>query len=103
MLLHSEILPAIGLMGLYARKPDFIACKQQRPRPACALAQSDQCWNLESTIAQLAERKKSIFWRVFVAEQAGLGLTWSETEKTGFLMSRCNFSLVLKKLLKVTV
>ena len=29
-------------MGLGARKPVFGACKQQRHRPACASAQSDQ-------------------------------------------------------------
>ena len=30
-------------MGLEVRKPDFVACKQQRPRPACASAQFDHC------------------------------------------------------------
>ena len=29
-------------LGLYARKWDFVVCKQQRRRPACAFAQSDQ-------------------------------------------------------------
>ena len=29
-------------MGLYLRKPDFIACEQQRRRPACSSAQSEQ-------------------------------------------------------------
>ena len=35
-------------MGLIARKPDFVACEQQRRRPACASAQSDQrlCFSL---------------------------------------------------------
>ena len=30
-------------MGLDARNPDFVACEQQRRRPACASTQSDQC------------------------------------------------------------
>ena len=29
-------------MGLDVRNPDFAACEQQRCRPACASAQSDQ-------------------------------------------------------------
>ena len=29
-------------MGPDARKPDFVACEQQRCRTACAYAQSDQ-------------------------------------------------------------
>ena len=29
-------------LGLEARKPNFAACEQQRRRPACASAQSDQ-------------------------------------------------------------
>ena len=35
-------------MGLDARKPDFVACEQQRRRPAGAYAQSDQhlCFSL---------------------------------------------------------
>ena len=28
--------------GLYIRKPDFVACEQQRRRPACTYLQSDQ-------------------------------------------------------------
>ena len=42
---------------------------------------------LESTNSQLAACKISIFYIIYVAEQAGLGLTWSETPKTGFLVS----------------
>ena len=30
-------------MGLDARKPNFVACKQQRCRPACTVARSDHC------------------------------------------------------------
>ena len=37
-LLHSEAL----IKRPPRKKPDFVACKQQRPRPACASVQSDQ-------------------------------------------------------------
>ena len=30
-------------MDLVARKSDFVACEQQRRRPACTDVQSDQC------------------------------------------------------------
>ena len=35
-------------MGIAARNPDFVACEQQRHRPACAFALSDQrhCYSL---------------------------------------------------------
>ena len=43
---------------------------------------------LESTISRLATREFSNFLLVSVAEQAGLSLDFSETQKTGFLASR---------------
>ena len=30
-------------IGLVLRKPVFVVCEQQKRRPACASAQSDQC------------------------------------------------------------
>ena len=35
-------------MGIVARIPDFVACEEQRRRPACAAAKSDQhlCYSL---------------------------------------------------------
>ena len=39
---------------------------------------------LDSIMTPLATGKISIFWLVFVAEQADLNLKWSETTKTGF-------------------
>ena len=40
-------------MGLDMRKPVFRVCEQQRDRPACASAQSDQglCYSLLSKLA----------------------------------------------------
>ena len=43
---------------------------------------------LDSIIPILAKSKISRLWLVSVAEQAGLGLTWLETPKTGFLVTR---------------
>ena len=65
--------------------------EQQRHRPACASAQSDQCLCfrfLETIISKLATCKFSTFLLVYVAEQAGLNLVLSETPKTGFLAAR---------------
>ena len=39
-------------------------------------------------ITQCAVYKISIFQLVYVAEQAGLSLTWSDTPETGFLATR---------------
>ena len=43
---------------------------------------------LNSIMSILAIDKISRLWLVFVAEQAGLSLTWSQTPRTGFLMTR---------------
>ena len=43
---------------------------------------------LESIISKLAMGEISIFKLVFVAEQAGLSLTFSENPKTGFVATR---------------
>ena len=43
-------------MGLNVRKPDVVACQQQRRRPACAFTKSDQClcYSLSSKYNNLA-------------------------------------------------
>ena len=43
---------------------------------------------LESIISKLAIGDISIFKLVFVAEQTGLSLAYSETPKTGFVVTR---------------
>ena len=68
-------------------------CEQQRCRPACASAQSDQRLKFvirfwESTISKLATSEMSIFYLVSVAVETGLSLTLSETPTTGFLATR---------------
>ena len=60
-------------------------CEQQRSRLACD-------YFLESIISKLATSKISFFKLVSVAEQTGLGITWMETPKTGYLRSNPNLS-----------
>ena len=73
------------------RKPVYAICEQQRRRSACVSVQSDQCLFvrcLDSIIIPLLDIDKiSSLQLVSVADQAGLSLPWSETRKTGFLMT----------------
>ena len=72
------------------RKPVHTICEQQRRRSAFASAQSDQrlCFRCLNSISLLALAEISSLYLVSVAEQAGLSLTWLETPKTGFLVTR---------------
>ena len=45
---------------------------------------------MESIKSRLARGKISIFYLVFVAEQAGLSITLSEIPKTGFVVTQSN-------------
>ena len=66
-------------------------CEQQRRRTACISLHTVQhlfFHLLENIISKLATREISLFYLVYVAEQAGLGMTWSEATKTGFLASK---------------
>ena len=63
-------------------------CEQQRCRPACASAQTDQrlCYSLfRITISRHATREISIFQLVSIAEETGLSLAFSEDLKTGLV------------------
>ena len=67
------------------RKPFFAICQQQRRRSACACVQSDQrlCFCcLDSIIPLVSISKISSLYLASVAAQ-----TWSQTPKTGFLMT----------------
>ena len=84
------------------RKPVYAVCEQQRRRSACASAQSDQrlyfrC--LDSMIPLVSTSEISSLHLVSVAAQAGLCLTWSQTTKTGFLVTRRNYKSCLKFLM----
>ena len=65
----------------------YIICEQQRRRSACASAQSDQrlCFRcLDSVMSLVSVTKTSNLVLAFVAEQASLSLTWSETPEDTF-------------------
>ena len=78
-------------MSPFMRKPVYAICEQQRHRSACISAQSDQCLCCllpDRIIPLLAISKNSRLWLASEAEQPGLSLSWSETPKTGFLVTR---------------
>ena len=78
-------------MGLDARKPVFggFANNKGADQPAHtrSLISTFVIRYLESIISRLASSEISTFSLVFVAEETGLNLTFSETPKTGFLAS----------------
>ena len=65
-----------------------VICEQQRRRPACASAQSDQrifavrCLDGKISLDSIAEISRLQLGSV--ASQAGLSLTWSETPEDTF-------------------
>ena len=59
----------------------------QPAHPHC-LASTFVIHLLESIIHKLGRSEILIFYLVSVAEQIGLSLSWSETPKTGFLVTR---------------
>ena len=74
-------------------KTCFAIGEQQRRRSDCAGAQSDQrlsCSLLDSIIHLVSISETSSLQLVSVAEQAGLSLNWSQTLKTGFLLTELN-------------
>ena len=78
-------------MSHVMRKPVYAICVQQRRRSVCASAQSDQrlCFRfLDSIIPLLSISEIPSLYLASVAEQAGLSLSWSQTPKTGFLLTR---------------
>ena len=78
------------------RKPAYAICKQQRRRSACASAQSDQPFVvrcLVSIIPLVSIPEISILYLFSVAAQAGLSLSWSQTPKTDFLVTRLTILL----------
>ena len=73
------------------RKPAFAICEQQRRRSACSSTQSDHAFIvrcLDSIIPLVSISEISRFYLASVAAQAGLCLTWSQTPKTDFLVTR---------------
>ena len=88
-------------MGLAARKRVFGGLRTTQAQTSLrSLISAFVICLLESILYKLATSEISIFQVVSVAEQAGLGMTISETPKTGFLASRpicfgCSISFFL--------
>ena len=76
------------------RKPVYAICEQQRRRSACASAQSIQCLccSLPSKIPLVSIFEMSSLCLASASAHAGLCLTWSQTPKTGFLVTRLTWS-----------
>ena len=75
-------------MVLDSKKSDYVACKQQSHRPACASSQYGQPFFIlfmESIVVSLAPFKNFNVQLVSVAEKTGLSLTLLETPKAGRL------------------
>ena len=62
-----------------------------QPAHLCSLISAFVVRCLDSIIPLLAIAEISRVQLVSVAEQASLSLTWSQTVKTGFLMTRLNY------------
>ena len=79
-------------MGLDTRKTclgGFVNNKgADQPVHPCSLINAFVISLLENIISKFATSKISLSQLVSVAEQADLGMTWSETPKTGFLASQ---------------
>ena len=78
-------------MTHFMTKPAFAICKQQRRRSACTSAQSNQrlCVRcLDCIIPLVSITEISSLCLASLAAQAGWSFTWSQTPKTGFLVTR---------------
>ena len=74
--------------GLDARKPVFGGLRTTKAQTRLRIRAVESALLLERFICRRATREISIFYLVFVAEQAGLSLVLSETPKTGFVATR---------------
>ena len=81
------------------RKPDYAVYEQQRRRSACASAQSISAFvvrcmdNIIPLVCiSVCISEISILYLASVAVQPGLCLTWSQTPKSGFLITGLNLN-----------
>ena len=69
------------------RKPVYAICEQQRRRSACESSTFVvRCH--DSVISLVSISEISSLYLASVAEQASLSLSWSQTQKTGYLATR---------------
>ena len=66
-----------------------------QPVHLCSLISTFVVRCLDSIISLVSITELSSLWLVTAAEQAGLSLTWSKTEETGFLVMRLIYKFVL--------
>ena len=93
--LSNEFSGATCKMSHVMRKPVYAICEQHWRRSACASAQSDSAFVVrcrDSIIVSISEI--SSLKLASVAVQAGLSLNWSQTQKTGFLVTRLIWPLL---------
>ena len=73
------------------RKPEFCKCENKDADQLRGNPEADQrlcfCYT-DSTVPLLPKSEISSLWPSSVAVQPGLCQTWSETPKTGFLITR---------------
>ena len=82
------------------RKPTFCICENKDEDQLCGIRTADQrlCFRYtDSTIPLLPESENLSLYPSSVAVQPGLCGTWSETPKTGFLITRLISSRTMKK------
>ena len=80
------------------RKPDFCICEKKDTDQLRGDREADQrlCFRyIDSTIPLLSKSEISSLWPSSVVVQLGLCRTWSETQKTGFLITRLKSYIVI--------
>ena len=81
-------------MNRIVRKPDFCLCENKGADQLRSNCEADQrlCFRYtDSTVSLLLKSEISRFYPSSVDAQLGLCQTWSETPKTGFLVSRLTY------------
>ena len=76
------------------RKPVYVICYNKdanQPAHPCSLISALVVCCLDSIITLLEIAKMSSLYLVSVTEQVSLSLIWSQTPKTGFLMTWLNY------------
>ena len=89
--LLGAFLHRMDNMSLVMRKPAFCICENKDADQLCGNCEADQrlCFHYaDSTIPLLPKSEISSLQLSSVAVQPGLCRTWSETPKTGFLITR---------------
>ena len=79
------------------RKPDFCLCENKDADQLRSNCEADQrlCFRYtDGTISLLLKSEISGFSPASVTVQVGLCRSWSETPKTGFLMSRLIYTII---------